>query len=313
MQAAYLLDDPAALDPASDSSLELIRRHQLRGHRVLLVRRDGVSLRGREVSFQAQAIEITDGQEDWRRLGPPERIEASACGLVAIRLEPPVDASYRMLCQMLAYAAAQGTPVWNRPQALIAHEEKLSAFGFPELTPPSLASSSKDELLAFCRGKRDGVMAKPFNSMGGRGVFAFASGADSNIEVALEEILRRDGLALVQERLPAVAAGDRRVFVIDGQPADLMLNRVPKEDGHRGNMAAGGQAEAMPLGAAERRVAEAVGPALKERGVAFAGIDVIGGMLTEINITCPTGLKTVRDQTGAALADQVIDAMLAAA
>ncbi|MBF2735257.1 MAG: hypothetical protein ISN26_04125 [Betaproteobacteria bacterium AqS2] len=313
MQAAYLLDDPAVLDPASDSSLELIRRHQLRSHRVLLVRRDGVSLRGGEVSFQAQVIEIADGQDPWHRLGPLEQVAAAACDLVAIRLEPPVDASYRLLCQMLAYAAAQGVRVWNRPQAILAQEEKLSAFGFAAHTPPSLASSSKAELLAFCRGREAGVMVKPFNSMGGRGVFAFASGADSNIEVALEEILRRDGLALVQERLPAVVDGDRRVFVIDGQPAELMLNRVPKADGHRGNMAAGGQPEAMPLGEAERRVAEAVGPVLKERGVVFAGIDVIGGKLTEINITCPTGLKTVRDQTGEAFADQVIDAMLAAA
>lgn len=313
MLAVYLLDDPAALAPASDSSIELMRRHQERGHRVMIARRDGVSLRGREVSLRAQVIEITDGERSWYQLGPSEDIAPGDCGVVALRLEPPVDAQYRLLCQMLVYAQERGAPIWNRPQAIMAYEEKISAFGFDELMPASLVSSNMDELRSFCRRQDQGVVVKPLNSMGGIGVFAFGSKDDSNIEVALDSILRRDGMALVQERLPAIADGDRRVFIIDGKPADLMLVRRPAPGSHLGNMRAGGQPEAQPLGAAERRIAKQIGPVLKERGIIFAGIDVIGGKLTEINITCPTGLKTVHDQTGTPIADLVIEAMTASA
>ena len=153
-------------------------------------------------------------------------------------------------------------------------------------------------------------MVKPLDGMGSKGVFAFSKD-DSNLKVTIELLLAAGHTVLVQERLAGIAHGDRRVFIIGGQTFPHMLNRVPSPGSHLGNMLAGGLPEAMPLGEAERCIGEVIGPELATAGIVFAGLDVIDGQLTEINVTCPTGLRTVRDQIGINVAEHVLTALTA--
>lgn len=308
MQVVYLVDPPDGLNAKADSTVELVRAHARVGDQVFLTLRSGLYLRGDELHLLARPVQPTDDDAAWAELGAQTDRPASAYDLIALRLEPPVDSGYRLICQMLARARAAGVPVANDPGAVVLREEKLAALLHPELCPATLVSSDRNTLLDFSASLPDGCMLKPLNRMGGRGVFSFGAG-DTNLPVAIDNALATGEPLLLQERLPAIRAGDRRVFVIDGKPYSHMLNRLPAPGSHLGNMAAGGQAQAMELGSEEKRIATAIGPQLKEAGIVFAGIDVIGGKLTEVNITCPTGLRTVRDQLALDPAATVVSAL----
>ena len=310
MQVACLLDPPAGLNAGGDSTVELIRRHMARGDTVLAVTRGGVSMSSGRVTLSGSEIETRDDDGNWFSLGEARQAEAGEFDLVEVRFEPPVDDSFANACQLLAHARDSGARVANDPTAILTRDEKLSALAFPDITPLTLVSTDRGRLLGFASGLDGGCMVKPIGGMGGRGVFSFGKGS-TNLAVVIDMMLRSGETVLVQERLKEIEEGDRRVFVIGGEPYPVMLNRRPAPGSHLGNMLAGGVPEAMEIGDAERAVCEAIGPGLRESGVAFAGVDVIGGKLTEINITCPTGLRTVRDQTGECPADDVIDAMLA--
>ena len=310
MRVAYVLDPLAGLNAKTDSSIELIRAHARAGDEVFVVMRDGVVLNQGEVLLQACPLVPTDDDASWYELQQLQTITATQVNLIVNRLEPPVNASYRIVCLLLAQAQRSGTPVVNDPIAVLAREEKLAALTHPELCPRTLIANDRDILLDFAHAFEGGCMVKPLDGMGGKGVFAFSKD-DSNLKVTIELLLAAGHTVLVQERLAGIAHGDRRVFIIGGQTFPHMLNRVPSPGSHLGNMLAGGQPEAMPLGEAERCIGEVIGPELATAGIVLAGLDVIDGQLTEINVTCPTGLRTVRDQIGINVAEHVLTALAA--
>lgn len=310
MQVAYLLDPLARLDATIDSSVELIRAHRERGDEVFAVFRDGLTVTAGRLTMQAWPLHAQADDAAWYRLGEPSPVDAAEIDLIAVRLEPPVDGSFRIICQMLALAGRAGARVVNDPSAILLREEKLSAQLYSELMPRTLVSTDRAALGAFCADLAAGCVLKPLDGMGGRGVFAFDAN-DSNAGVAIDSILARGGTVLAQERLDVFASGDRRVFVIAGRPHRLMIKRTPGKGSHLANMIAGGEAEVMEITAAEEAIVERIGADLLAQGIVFAGIDVIAGKLTEINITCPTGLRFVREQTEVSVAASVIDAFKA--
>lgn len=309
MQVACIIDPPATLAAATDSTIALLRAVAAKGVGVHLVERTGVSFAKGELTFHATTAELSADDTNWYTPQTTTQRRATEFDLILIRLEPPVDAGYRYICQLLAQAQAAGVKVSNTPEAILDHDEKLAALRYPDLCPQTLVSSDRTTLLDFAAEQTDGCVLKPLGAMGGRGVFAFNHG-DSNLAVAIDAALARQETLLIQERLAAIAEGDRRVFVIGGKAYPIMLNRVPPAGSHLANMVAGGMATATEIGEAEEKIVTVIGTELLEAGIDFAGLDVIGGKLTEINITCPTGLRTVAEQTAHIPAAEIIDYLL---
>ena len=263
----------------------------------------GMGMDENGVFFAARSVQISESDSMWREVLDSQILRGEELDAVFMRAEPPVDFRFAAATMLLDALPAA---VFNAPRALRERNEKLSIMRFPQYIPPTIISADIAAVAGF-HAKHGGAVLKPLDGMGGRGVYVSPSG-DMNLRAVAELLGGGRDLLMAQKYLPAAREGDARVFVVEGKPLPFMLLRTPRADDHRGNMAAGGAARAVPLSAAAKTIAENTGPVLAEEGVLFAGLDVIGGCLTEINITCPTGLREVRDQTGEDYAGIIINA-----
>ena len=302
MRLAFLIDPPASLNAKKDSSVALMRAAARDGDEVFILEKSGIIAEPGGLSLVVRRAAVSENDSEWLSTSEAEKLPSGFFGAILLRLDPPLDSAF--LHATLALELSD-SPVFNAPQALREMNEKLSILNFPELIPPTIATANAGAILAFHK-MHGGAVLKPLDGMGGRGVYISPEN-DRNLRGMLD-LLGDDGRAALtaQAYVPEARAGDKRVFVIGGKPAQWMLARVPREDDHRGNMAAGGRPEAKPLGEAERKIAEHVAPTLEKAGIVFAGLDVLGGQLTEINITCPTGLRETLDQTGDDLAAEIL-------
>ena len=305
----FLIDPPGGLDRSKDSSIELMRAADAAGCEVVIFTCGQMHMKDSLLHIDGLRVQIASGSGCWLRDDRNWSGSSRDMDAIMLRLEPPIDERFRHACTLLAVAGRQQTPVFNDPQAVLIGEEKISALLYPQFSPPTMVSTSAIELIEFAGQLPDGCVVKKLGGMGGQGVFAFAAG-DSNIAAAISHITQSGAAALVQQRLADIASGDRRVFVIDGQPAEVMLNRLPAPGCHLANMAAGGRPVAMPIQDREREIASALGADLKAAGILFAGLDVVDGHLTEINISCPTGLVQARQQLDVDLAARIIERAL---
>jgi glutathione synthase len=306
----FITDSLSRLKPQKDSTVALMRAAARAGDEIYACELADWSLHDCGVQVSAQKLRVVEEHASWYTVEESGDYAADFFNLVLMRKEPPADAAFMMNTLLLDAAIAMGTPVVNAPRALREYNEKLSIFRFPHHIAPTMVSADAKALADF-HAAHDGAVIKPLDGMGGRGVYV-SPPQDKNFP-AIVDLLSSDGrdLIMAQTYLPAAREGDNRVFVIGGKPAPWMLARLPRENDHRGNMAAGGLAEARPLSVAARRIAEDIAPTLLAAGIIFAGLDVLGEHLTEINITCPTGLREVRDQTGDDLAEDVLDTVRA--
>lgn len=306
LDVAVVMDPIGSISPKKDSTFAMLLEGSARGHRMhyALPGSLGVS-DGCAVAALAE-ISVRETSADWFTLGAPTLRPLAGMSAVLMRKDPPVDAEYIHDTQVLSLAATQGVRVVNDPQGLRDMNEKLFALSFPALCPPTRVSRSPAELRAFVEAHGDCVL-KPLDGMGGRSIFRARAGED-NLNVILET-LTRDGreLALAQTFLPAIAEGDKRILLVDGEPIPFVLARIPQGSDFRGNLAAGGRGEARPLSASDRRIAEAVGPELARRGMLFVGLDVIGDKLTEINVTSPTCIREIDTQCGTNIAARLFE------
>lgn len=306
LDIAVVMDPIGSISPKKDSTFAMLLEGSARGHRMhyALPGSLGVS-DGCAVAVLAE-VAVREASVDWFTLGAPAARPLTGMDAILMRKDPPVDSEYIHDTQILSLAAAQGVRVVNDPQGLRDMNEKLFALSFPELCPPTRVSRSPAELRAFVEAHGDCVL-KPLDGMGGRSIFRARAGED-NLNVILET-LTRDGreLALAQTFLPAIAEGDKRILLVDGEPIPFVLARIPQGSDFRGNLAAGGRGEAGPLSASDRRIAEAVGPALARRGMLFVGLDVIGDKLTEINVTSPTCIREIDLQCGTNVAARLFE------
>jgi glutathione synthase len=297
----------------------MMRAAQARGHGIWACQpQDMAWRRGDVVQAQVQAIRLRDitpsaeapetvwfdGQEAARR--PVRDFDA-----VIMRKDPPFDAEYIYATHLLEQAQREGARVFNRPNALRDHPEKLALMQFADWAPPTLVTRSAADVRAF-HAEHGDIILKPLDGMGGAGIFRV--GRDGMNLGAIIETLNQDGAqtVMVQRYLPEIVEGDKRVLVIAGEPVPFALARIPQGGEVRGNLAAGGKGVAMPLTEAERRIAEAIGPTLAARGLLLVGLDVIGGHLTEVNVTSPTCFQEITQQTGFDVPGRFIDALEAA-
>jgi len=303
-----VMDDIARINIVKDTTFALLLEGQRRGYELLYLNESHLYLEADRAAAMVRPLRVRDDRAGWFELGDPSHHAFGALDLIMMRSDPPVDSDYLHATYLLEQAEAHGARVVNRPRALRDFNEKLAIARFPDWTPATLVSASHAQLRDFVQTHEQAVL-KPLDGMGGRGIF-LARRDDPNLNSMMEALTGGEQRpAMIQEYLPAISEGDKRVLMIDGTPVEYVLARIPGGQDFRGNLARGGRGEGRPLSDADRAVAEAVGPTLKAHGVVLAGLDVIGDRLTEVNVTSPTCMRELDGQFGLNLAGRLFDAV----
>lgn len=298
MRFAFIVDPLDSLKAYKDSSIAMMRAAQDAGHAVWTIQQPGIhwsALHG--VCAEAVHLEMLADDDEWcveitRHVVPLRDFAA-----VIMRKDPPFDIEYVTTTWLLDRAVAEGARVFNRPQALRDHSEKLSVLEFPEFAAPTLVAREAGPLNTFIDIQRDTIL-KPLDGMGGRQIFRVRHD-DPNRNVIIETLTADGARTIMAQRfIPEITEGDKRILIIGGEVVPYCLARIPKAGETRGNLATGGTGVAKPLSARDREIAEALAPVFAERGLLFVGIDVIGDWLTEINVTSPTCMVEICEQTG---------------
>ncbi len=305
MRIAFLMDPIANVLVDKDTTFALMLAAQARGHEVFTLGPMDLSASGDAVLARVTPTRVQRAERpDHYSQGAPTVVDVAELDALWIRTDPPFDARYLYVTLLLELARGK-TLVVNDPRGLRDANEKLYQLHFPEVIPRTLVASREDEVRAFVRELGGTAIIKPLDGAGGRGVMVLDE-ADKNLR-SIIETLTDDGrrLAMVQQFLPAVREGDKRVLLLDGEPLGAIL-RVPRADDARSNIHVGGSVVPAEVDANDRRIIEAVAPRLKRDGLWFVGLDVIGGRLTEVNVTSPTGIQEMSRFAGVALEDKVI-------
>ena len=304
LTVAVQMDPIERIRIAGDSTFALLLEAQARGHRLLHYTPDRLRLTGKRVEAMAEPLAVKDVEGDHARLGEAKLVDLSAVDVVLLRQDPPFDLAYIATTHILEFIQPK-TLVVNDPSGVRNAPEKLFVMDFPELMPPTLIARDKAAIEAF-RAQHGEVVMKPLYGYGGAAVFKVAV-QDPNFGSLFDlfsTTFREPWV--IQKFLPAVAQGDKRIILVDGE-AKGVINRVPSGDDIRSNMVRGGAARESELTERERAICSAIGPALRKRGLLFVGIDVIDGYLTEINVTSPTGIRAVKRLGGPDLAVAIWD------
>ena len=308
MKFAFVVDPLERLKPYKDSSIAMMREAARRGHEVHALEARDMYVRNGMVRAGVCRLDVSNDNHEWYSAHEPVDAELARFDVVLMRKDPPFDLEYYNATLLLDAVVAAGGRVVNNPRALRDWNEKLSILAFPKLIPATLVSADIARVQGFVDEHGD-VVVKRLDGMGGTMIFRVKSD-DPNRNVIAETITdlgRRTVMA--QKFVPEIASGDKRVLVIGGKPFSHCLARIPKAGETRGNLAAGGKGVAQPISARDREIAEAVGAELVKAGIVFAGLDVIGDWLTEINVTSPTCIVEIAEQTQHNAARDLLDAL----
>jgi glutathione synthase len=297
MDFLFIADPLESFKISKDSTLAMMRVAQESGHRLWFCQSRNILWRDNRVVADCQSLAIKPRGTKWFELGDLESRALNTFSAVLMRTDPPFDIEYLNTTWMLSAATRQGAKVFNHPAAIRDHSEKLSITEFPELIPPTLVTRELSAVEVFHQTHQD-IVIKPLDGMGGMGVFRV--GPDGLNLASIVETLGENGARtlMVQRFLPEITQGDKRVLLIGGEVVPYALARIPQGSEIRGNLAAGGKGVAMPLSATEKAVAERLAPILNQRGLFLVGLDLIGGFVTEINVTSPTCFVEITEQTG---------------
>jgi glutathione synthase len=308
MKAAFVVDPLERLKAYKDSSVAMMREAARRGHEVHVLEARSMAVRDGKVKAAVSAIELADDDHHWYKARPEVEASLADFDLVMMRKDPPFDQGYYYATLLLDRVEAEGTRVVNSPRALRDWNEKLAILRFPEFTPPTLVTSDMPRVHDFIDAHGD-VIVKKLDGMGGTMIFRVVK-ADVNRNVIVETITDLGARTIMAQKfVPEIDKGDKRVLVIDGKVFPHCLARIPKAGETRGNLAAGGKGVAQPISARDREIGEKVGVELVRAGIVFAGLDVIGDWLTEVNVTSPTGIVEIAQQTGHNAAKDLLDVL----
>jgi len=297
MDFLFIADPLESFKISKDSTLAMMRISQGAGHRLWFCQSRNLLWKDNLVIADCQALAIKPSSTSWFELGNLESRALNTFSAIMMRTDPPFDIEYLNSTWLLSAAERQGAKVFNHPAAVRDHSEKISITEFPELIPPTLITRELSAVEAFHKTHRD-IVIKPLDGMGGMGVFRV--GPDGLNLASIVETLGEIGARtlMAQRFLPEIAQGDKRVLLIGGEYVPFALARIPQGSEIRGNLAAGGKGVAMPLSDQEKSIAERLAPILNERGLFLVGLDLIGGYVTEINVTSPTCFVEITDQSG---------------
>ena len=308
MQLLFVIDPPGSLKAYKDTTVAMMRAAQARGHAVHVCEQTSLAWRDARVSAEATRIALAGGDQDWYRAHSSANRPLAGFDAVLMRKDPPFDLEYVTSTWLLSAAVREGARVFNAPDAIRDHNEKLAVAEFPRFVAPTLVSREAERIQAFVDAERD-VVLKRLDVMGGENVFRVRAD-DPNRNVIVELMARGGARSVMAQRfIPEIRDGDKRILIIDGKPVPYCLARIAKPGESRANLAAGGRGVAQPLSARDREIAQELGPLLAGRGLLLVGLDVIGDWLTEVNVTSPTCFREIRDQTGFDVAGMFLDAL----
>ena len=308
MRILFILDPLDSIKTYKDTSYAMMQEAVARGHRLAAMRQEDLIWQSGQVICYAQDLELTGNDKDWYRVSGRRAMSPRDFDCIIMRKDPPFDMEYVYSTYLLELAEKEGTPVFNRPGAIRDFNEKLSIARFAQFIAPTLVTRHESLIRDFADEHHD-VILKPLDGMGGSSIFRTRHD-DPNLGVIIETLTQLGRRTIMAQRFIAeISEGDKRVLVIDGDPVPYTLARIPKPGENRGNLAAGGRGVAMPITPREREIAETLGPELKRCGLLLVGLDVIGGNLTEVNVTSPTCMREIHDQTECNVASIFIDAL----
>jgi glutathione synthase len=312
MDILFVADPLESFKIYKETTFAMMREAQRRGHTIAACEpRHILWQRGSFVQANVRRIVLTGEALNWFREEPSENRMLKDFDAIVMRKDPPFDSEFFYATHLLEQAEREGAQVFNRPRALRDHPEKLAIMEFPQFIGPTLVTKDPQAVRVFHAEYKD-IILKPLDGMGGMGIFRVKE--DGLNLGSVIETLNQDGTQslMVQQFLPEISAGDKRVLLIGGVPVPFSLARIPQGGEVRGNLAAGGLGVAQPLSKSDREIAQALGPILAARGLLLVGLDIIGTHLTEINVTSPTCFQEIADQTGCDVAALFMDALQAA-
>ncbi len=305
---AVIMDPLGGIKGYKDTTVGLLREAARRGYEIYYAEPGDLSLRDGKVRIAARSLGVGADDHAWYTLGAPAHVTAEDLDVVLMRKDPPFNMEYVYATYLLELLERDGVLVVNRPRSLRDANEKLFTAWFPDVTPPTLVTRRQKDLRGFLAEQAD-IVLKPLDGMGGASIFRVRAN-DPNTTVIFETMTaHEERFAMAQRYLPQIAEGDKRILVIDGEPVPYALARIPAPGESRGNLAAGGRGEGRALSDADKRIAARVGPVLREKGLLFVGLDVIGDHLTEINVTSPTGMRELDKAYALNIAARLFDAM----
>ena len=302
------MDPIESITPYKDSSLAMLLEAQRRDAEIHYFQQGDLKLLDGKAIGRSRRLNVRDDNEDWYEFGAVDSIDLGGLDVILMRKDPPFDMEYVYTTYILDRAEAAGALIVNRPQALRDMNEKAYTAWFPECTPSTLITRSMDEMRAFL-DENGRIVVKPLDGMGGKSIFVVQHG-DKNANVIFETLTDfGQRYAMAQIHIPEISLGDKRILLIDGEAVPFALARIPPADDNRGNLVVGAKGVGQELSDVDRTICERVGPVLKEHGVIFAGIDVIGDYMTEVNVTSPTGIRELDTQFDLNIAGQLFDAI----
>lgn len=303
-----VMDPIASVNFEKDTTLVLLLAAQKHGYEIFYMEQPDLYLDNSEPYAKMGRLKVYDHPEKWFDLEKSSPQHLSQLDVILMRKDPPFDSEFIYSTYILEAAERLGTLIINRPQSLRDCNEKVFATHFPQCTPPLIVSRDQALLSAFLEDHEE-VVYKPLDGMGGTSIFRVKRG-DQNLNVILET-LTADGknTIMAQKYLPEITSGDKRILVVDGVVIPYCLARIPPKGEFRGNLAVGGTGLVKPLSERDLWIAEQVSPVLKEKGLIFVGLDVIGDYLTEINVTSPTCVREIDKLHNTAIGETLMEAI----
>ena len=306
IRLGIVMDPIERISYKKDSSMAMLWAAKARGWTLHYFEMQDLYQVDGEARGRGRQLDVFQDPERWFAFGESVDLPLRELDVILMRKDPPFDNEFVYATYLLEQAERGGTLVVNRPASLRDCNEKFFATLFPELSPPTLVSRRADIIREFARAHGD-VILKPLDGMGGSSVFRHREG-DPNLSVILETLTAHGTQQIIAQRyLPGIKDGDKRILMVDGEPVEYCLARIPAQGETRGNLAAGGRGVAQPLSARDREIVATVGPELRKRGLLFVGLDVIGEHLTEINVTSPTCIREIDAAYDTRIAERLME------
>lgn len=308
LQIGIVMDPIDSITPQKDSSLAMLLEAQRRAADIHYFEQSDLRIIGGKAIGRSRRLQVRDDNESWFEFGDASDIELGDLDAILMRKDPPFDMEYVYTTYILERAQEVGALIVNRPQALRDINEKVYTAWFPECTPLTLITRSMDDMRAFL-AEHGRIVVKPLDGMGGKSIFVITKG-DNNANVIFETLTDYgQRFAMAQLYIPEIKLGDKRILLINGEPVPYSLARIPAAGENRGNLVLGAVGKGQKLSKRDFEICEQVGPVLRDHGVIFAGIDVIGDYMTEVNVTSPTGIRELDTQFSLNIAGLMFDAI----
>ncbi len=308
IKLGIVMDPIADINIKKDSSFAMLQEAQSRGYELFYLEMNDLYLRDGKAYGRCKPLTVKNEANNFYQLESMQTMALSELDVILMRKDPPFDTEFVYATYILERAEDEGTLVVNKPQSLRDANEKLYTSWFAEFIPPTLVTRDAQLIKDFYVEHGD-IILKPLDGMGGASIFRVKA-EDPNLSVIIETLTEHGTrYAMIQAFIPDISNGDKRILIVDGEPMPYTLARIPAKGETRGNLAAGGRGEARPLSEMDWKIANAIGPKLKEKGLIFVGLDVIGNFVTEINVTSPTCIREIEAAYDISITGHLFDAI----